>query len=1364
MKTLRHLFCRSGSPSSDQRNRRSGKARRRHATSRRLSSEALEKRQLLAADGLLASNHMHNGWFPADVNDDRHATPSDALAIINYLAENGEAEQVEGDGENQMFYDVNDDYNVTPADALGVINALSRGEEVGELVELLLTARDVNDQPITPDGNGDINVDVGEVFFLEVSYDDLRTFGNRRGVFQLYTDISISQAGVLSPVLNETQRLVIDSSITSVSSDSVTFTIPEAPPNISGGSLSYVSPINAFANDSSGEVSNALQAFGYSTSQFSISELDLDGDLGFEIHWEGLEFGNLDLPDISVDVNETNASDNIPTQTIEIAPFLADNTTPNPDAVRFNINTESRTLNSPSDDEELYTLFPRGIFDQTDGFEDVGGLVKSIGQTRIQELSNDGSFREPFDAYSLPVFINSQVTDLVLGVNPGEDTEATLLFGRDDPVPQDLVLVESVDSGSNGIANVTINATISAAGSFTISPATTSVNENGTSVTLTVNRTGGSDGAVTVDFTTADGTAGAGSDYTATSGTLSFADSETSKTITVNIADDGNAENDETFTVDLSNPTGGATLGSPNSSTVTILDDDGDVPGTFSIDPVTTSVSEDGGTVTLTVNRAGGNSGAVMVDFATADGSATAGSDYAANSGTLSFADGVSSQTITITINDDNVDEDNETFTVDLSNATGGADIGSNDSSEVTILDDDNAGQLSISPTATSVDEGAGTVTLTVNRTGGTDGAVSVDFATANGSATAGSDYVANTGTLNFANGVGSQTITVSISEDSLNESDETFTVTLSNVGGGASLGANVSTVTILDNDAPGTLSISPSATSVDETAGTVTLTVNRTGGSAGAVSVDFATANGSATAGSDYVANSGTLNLAHNQTSQTITVSITDDSIDEVNETFTVNLSNATGGASLGTSTSTVTIIDNEVNQPPNVSGPVTQSFSEDDDNDTVSLLSGASDPDGDTLTVAGVTLSSGDGSGITVSGSTLNVTPDAYSALVGGASTNAVYTYTISDGINDPINQTATITITGVNDPPIARDDTATVVLNSTAVINVLGNDEAGGGEVQALTVISASSNDGSTTINSDGTISFTPNSGFLGNTTISYTVQDAQGAQNDATVNVTVQDFDPSSASGALFIDHVENLKQIIAGKAPIRNGIKDADEPGLSGVAIRIHSAASDNTTGQEINLSAITNLEGQFHFADLVPGQYTLEYVAPETVVFVGGTTYDLTVPTGGGVDFTELNFPIHATIGDALDSVDILASSYLRTNITAAQLSEGGREGGLVSLDDAGNQNFLVAFSGFEDIEYAELVLNDAHDRALLTVVEDDGDVLSTILTEDHFVVTPNGRGVQFFGGMNDHVFFEADGGVEDEFTNFRNAIDQIFS
>lgn len=205
-----------------------------------LSIEALEKRELLAGDAVAFQHNYLNRY---DVNNDRLITARDVLAVTNQMNRGGEAEQADTEG-GGMYYDVNADHDVTAVDALGVINAISRGEEVGELIELLLTARDLNDDAIVPDANGEINVEVGEVFDLEVSYDDLRLFNDRLGAFQLLVDISVNQAGVLSPVLNETQRLTIGGAIQTVPSTSVTFTIENLPPGVAQGSTTYESNIN----------------------------------------------------------------------------------------------------------------------------------------------------------------------------------------------------------------------------------------------------------------------------------------------------------------------------------------------------------------------------------------------------------------------------------------------------------------------------------------------------------------------------------------------------------------------------------------------------------------------------------------------------------------------------------------------------------------------------------------------------------------------------------------------------------------------------------------------------------------------------------------------------------------------------------------------------------------------------------------------------------------------------------------------------------------------------------------------------------------------------------------------------------------
>ncbi|MBL3527696.1 MAG: SCO family protein [gamma proteobacterium endosymbiont of Lamellibrachia anaximandri] len=452
------------------------------------------------------------------------------------------------------------------------------------------------------------------------------------------------------------------------------------------------------------------------------------------------------------------------------------------------------------------------------------------------------------------------------------------------------------------------------AGTLALSNATVTLSEGGPAITVTVDRTGGSDGTVTVDYATADVTATAPGDYTALNGTLTFLEGEISKTLTLTPTNDATWEPSEEFTLTLSNVVD-ATLGTQTSTTVTITDDDTRTSGTLALSSASATLSESGPAITLTVDRTGGSDGTVSVDYVTVNGTATAPGDYTALNGSLTFLNGELSKTLTLTPANDATWEPSETFTLTLGNVVD-ASLGLS-TTTVTIADDDtrNAGTLALSTATESVAENAaGGITLTVSRTGGTDGPVSVDYATANGTAASPGDYTATSGTLNFLHGETSKTIPLTLTNDTTWEPSEEFTVTLGNVVD-ATLGTQTSTtVTITDDDTrnAGTLALNSTTVALPESGPAVIMTVNRTGGSDGTVSVDYATADGTATAPGDYTAINGTLIFLNGETSKTVTLTPINDTTWEPSEDFTLTLSNPVD-ASLGLATATVTISDDD-------------------------------------------------------------------------------------------------------------------------------------------------------------------------------------------------------------------------------------------------------------------------------------------------------------------------------------------------------------------------------------------------------------------------------------------------------------------
>jgi hypothetical protein len=230
-----------------------------------------------------------------------------------------------------------------------------------------------------------------------------------------------------------------------------------------------------------------------------------------------------------------------------------------------------------------------------------------------------------------------------------------------------------------------------------------------------------------------------------------------------------------------------------------------------------------------------------------------------------------------------------------------------------------NPGLVQFSAPTYTVDENAGTATITVSRVQGDEGAVSMDYAVTTGTATAGTDFTPVTGTLLFADQQTTATFTVSILDDTIGEGDETIELTLTNPQGGVAEGApTTATLTIVEDDL--SVLFVDTAYTVDETSGVATLTVERTGPTTGTASVNFLAADGTATAPSDYLPTAGTLSFAVGQRTATITVPIIGDFLDdEADEAFTVTLQPGPVGAALGVNTvATVNIMN--VDRPPSI------------------------------------------------------------------------------------------------------------------------------------------------------------------------------------------------------------------------------------------------------------------------------------------------------------------------------------------------------------------------------------------------------------------------------------------------------------
>lgn len=526
-----------------------------------------------------------------------------------------------------------------------------------------------------------------------------------------------------------------------------------------------------------------------------------------------------------------------------------------------------------------------------------------------------------------------------------------------------------------GIDDIAVTSQAPSTATLAINDVTLSEGNSGTTdFTFTVTRSGVTTGTASATWTLANGTTDS-ADFTATpqTGTVSFADGETSRTVTVSVAGDTSFESNETFLVNLTNAVGATISDAQGQGTIT--NDDTAPSSTLSINDVTMTEGNSGVTnMVFTVTRTGSTSGAVGVDWVIDFGANSASHQdmsTAALSGTISFADGQSTATITVPIDGDTTVEPNETFIVGLTNPTGGATI-SDATGTGTITNDDVPSianiwinEINYDPAGTDTNEfvelaglagvdltgyslvlynGNGgavysTISLSGALTDSTDGFGFVKVLTP-GIQNGPPDGIALVDNLNRViqflsyegtmTAVGGPAAGMTSTDIGVEQANAALGFTMQLTGTGSSYGdfewsADVANTEGAANDGqsflsgtvPGQISIADArVTEGNSGEALMVFTVQRAGGYASAASVPWEILlNGTATT-NDFgpsAVPSGTITFAANEFSKTIVVPIAGDVTGEFNETFTVSLGTPTGNAVIADGTATGTIVNDD-------------------------------------------------------------------------------------------------------------------------------------------------------------------------------------------------------------------------------------------------------------------------------------------------------------------------------------------------------------------------------------------------------------------------------------------------------------------
>ena len=900
----------------------------------------------------------------------------------------------------------------------------------------------------------------------------------------------------------------------------------------------------------------------------------------------------------------------------------------------------------------------------------------------------------PVTGSNLVITLNNGQT-ITIPVGQSSASSTAFSVRADDMYAQGTATLTTAISGTTGgnyealtTTSTTSTSVVDDTDATTVSiTGSASVTEGGVA-SYTVALTSAAQTAVTIILTYS-GTAANGSDFTGVA-TVNIPAGSSSANFNITTIDDSLNEALENFTVTISSATGGnfenLVVSGTNNSVITAIVDNDPTPS-LSIGDVT--VDEAAGTATFTVTLSAASGQTVTVGYNTSDSSATAGADYVSGSGTLTFAPGNTTQTITINITEDAIDEPNETFFVNLETPTNatildGLGVG-------TIIDNDAAPTIS-SVTAASSIEGASLV-HTVALSNASSVATTFAFTLGGGTATSGIDYNAPTfsngvtysaitGLVTVPAGVTSFDVTVATINDTIYEGVyETYNLTVGGVTGVVG--------TITDNDAAPTIS---SVTAATQTEGvSLVHTVNLSSAASVATTHSFSLGGGTATSGTDYTSpptfsngvtlSGGNLTVPAGVTSFTVTIPTTNDVIDEgLSETYNLIV----GGV-----TAVGTILDNDT--PPTINSVTAASAIEGlgiTHTVTLSAITGAP------ITYA---FSLGGGTATAVSDYaaptfSAGVTYDAGTGLVtvpAGVTSFTVTIPTTGDTI-DEVNETYNLTVGGVtavgtitdNDAaPTISSVTADMETEGTSLVHTLTLSNASSvATTFAYTLVGGTATAGTdytaTPIFSNGVTlaggNLTVPAGVTSFTVTIPTTQDTiyEGASETYTLTVggiantgTIADDDaaPTLSVSDITVIEVDNLNAVFA--VALSN-------PSSTAVTVTLSFGGGTATGGSANNPNSASTQDygNNTRMQVSTDGGVSWSALGTNTITFAPGATSALVrTAINSNNDITNETFDLTATVTSgttlnpsAVGTATILEQSVAVNSVSSPTVTEGG--------------------------------------------------------------------------------------------------------